>query len=323
MQRWKHAGRGPKYTLIVGILLGVASLVLNQNAYAQTQFGYPGNPATPTIPTGPTLGCTPPGASNASWVCGFNPLTAVKFTVDGHFAGTYTADSNGCVEVVITFLAGEVQINGNAPVRVRHGQNYVTILGHKTESGAKVRVGLRLPFSTPVGDNNLCVISPTGPSGPSSTLTRPTSSSFPIETTAHGFYPTTLPKAIETPLVISPNRVILVTSLLAAVLAAVLSAGALGAMWSSGGSSPPGAAGASSAGATPGEPPSGSGGSGGPSGPEPGGPSGPSGPEPAAPGGPSGPAESASGPASTTGVGRGTSAFTRPDVGTGGGGGGS
>jgi hypothetical protein len=55
--------------------------------------------------------------------------------------------------------------------------------------------------------------------------------------------------------VISPNRVILVTSLLAAVLAAVLSAGALGAMWSSGGSSPPGAAGASSAGATPGEPP--------------------------------------------------------------------
>ena len=324
MQRWTHAGRGAKYTLLVGILLGVASLVLNQNAYAQTQFGYPGNPATPSIPTGPSLGCTPSGMSNASWVCGFNPGTTVKFLVDGRVAGTATSDANGCVLVAITFLAGEVQIDGNAPVPVRHGGNYVTILGHKTESGADVTVGLRLPFSTPRGDNNACVVSSSGPPSTGTVFpTRPTSSTLPIETTAHGFSPSTLAKSIETPLVISPNRVILATSLLAAVLAAILSAGALGAMWTSGGAAGSSPVGASGAGTTPppGEPPTGPGGTGGSSGPGPGGPSGPSGPS--APSGPS-PDSVTSAPSSAPSVARGTSAFTRPDVGsTGGGGGGS
>jgi|GEM_PF-4482839 len=320
MQRWKHAGRGPKYTLLVGILLGVASLVLNQNAYAQSQFGYPGNPATPSIPTGPSLGCTPSGASNASWVCGFNPVTAVKFFVDGKYAGTATSDSNGCVLVVITFLSGNVQIDGNAPVPVRHGTNYIKILGHKTVTGGTVRVGLRLPFSTPIGNNNACVVSPTGPSGSTSFPPRPTSSTLPIETTTHGFYPTTLAKAIETPLVISPNRVILEASLLAAVLAAVLSAGALGAMWSAGGSSPSAAAGGpSGAGPPGGDPPANAGGTSGPSGPEPGGPSGPGGPAPGGPSGPSGDTASGASPAS---VPRPTTAFTRADGNPAGGGGG-
>jgi hypothetical protein len=312
MQRWKHAGRGPKYILLVGILLGVASFVLNQNAYAQVQFGYPGNPATPTIPTGPSLGCSPTGASNASYVCGFNPLSTVKFLVDGRVAGTATADSNGCVLVAITFLKGVVQIDGNAQVPVRHGENYVTILGHKSESGGDVKVGLRLPFSTPVGDSNTCVISPTGPTGPTSSLTRPTSSTFPIETTAHGYNPTTLPKSIETPLVLSPNRVILATSLLAAVLAAVLSAGAVGALWSSGGSAPASAVGVANAGASPPDQPAGGSG----------GTNGSGAPDPAGPSVPTGPPEGVSAPVRPVTVARGTSAFTRPDVGDAGGGGG-
>jgi hypothetical protein len=309
MQRWKHAGRGPKFTLIVGILLGVASLVLNQNAYAQSQFGYPGNPATPSIPTGPSLGCTPSGMSNASWVCGFNPLTTVKFLVDGRGAGAAQSDSNGCVLVVITFLAGEVQIDNNAPVPVRHGQNFVTIVGHKSESAGLTKVGLRLPFSTPVGDNNQCAATPSGPGSGTSFPTRPTSSTFPIETTAHGFYPTTLAKAIETPLIISPNRVILVTSLLAAVLAAMLSAGALGAMWSAGGSARESTGAAITAGAASpaAGPPDGTGAPG-PSAPEPGGPPGPGGAPDA--------------PSSAPSVARQTSAFSRPDASELGGGGG-
>lgn len=322
MQRWKHAGRGPKYTLVLGILLGVASIVLSQNAYAQSQFGYPGNPATPGIPTGPSLGCTPSGASNASWVCGFNPLTTVKFLVDGHLAGTATSDSNGCVLVVISFLPGEVQIDANAPVHVRHGQNFVTIVGHKTVTGGTVKVGLRLPFSTPISNNNACVVSPTGPTGPptSGTVTRPTSSTFAVRTTIHGFTPTTLAKVIETPLVISPNRVIMETSLLAAVLAAVLSAGALGAMWSSGGSAPAGAAGGAGAGTPAGAgPPSGTSGSDASGGADPGGASGPAGPS-----GPSGPSGDVSSGASTSGASRAATAFTRAQVNpTGGGGGGS
>ncbi|HUD68992.1 MAG TPA: hypothetical protein VMQ40_02015 [Acidimicrobiales bacterium] len=253
-------------------------------------------------------------------------MTTVKFLVDGRVAGTATADSNGCVLVVITFLPGEVQIDGSAPVPVRHGENYVTILGHKTESGGNVKVGLRLPFSTPRGDSNACVVSPSGPPTTGSVFpTRPTSSTLPIETTTHGFSPTTLAKSIETPLVLSPNRVILATSLLAAVLAAILSAGALGAMWTSGGAAPGGSAGASGAGTTPppGGSPAGSGGPGGPSGPEPGGPSGPGGPGgSSAPSGP--PPESAtSGPGSAPSVAPGASAFTRPDGGSIGGGGGA
>jgi hypothetical protein len=319
MQRWKHAGRGPKYTLLLGILLGVASLVLNQNAYAQSQFGYPGNPATPTIPTGPSLGCTPTGQSNESYVCGFNPLSKVTFLVDGHFAGTATSDSNGCVLVAIAFLAGAVQIdgaNGNARVHVRQGENFVTVIGHKNESGGTVKVGFRLPFSTPVGDSNTCVVSPSGPTSTTQFPTRPTSSTFPIETTIHGFFPTTLPKSIETPLSISPNRVILASSLLAAVLAAVLSAGAVGALWASGGSAEAGPGDALTAGAPPppAQQPSGPGGSNGTGGPEPPGPGGPP--------GPTVPTEPATAPATPITVGRATSAFTRPDVGTTGGGGG-
>jgi hypothetical protein len=307
MQRWKHAGRGPKYTLLVGILLGVASLVLNQNAYAQSQFGYPGNPATPSIPTGPSLGCTPAGMSNASWVCGFNPGTTVTFRVDGRVAGTATSDSNGCVLVVITFLPGKVQIDGNAPVPVRHGTNFVTVLGHKTEPAGTVRVGLRLPFSTPAGNNNTCAVTPVGPTPTSGTVfpPRPTSATFPIETTAHGFYPTTLAKVIETPLVISPNKVIAETSLLAAVLAAVLSAGALGALWASGGSA--GADGGARPGVAPasGEPPQ-TGGSGG------------------AGGGPGSPGlEGAPGAAGASSASQPPGAFTRADGGPPGGGGGS
>jgi hypothetical protein len=123
---------------------------------------------------------------------------------------------------------------------------------------------------------------------------------------------------IETPFVISPNRVIEATSLLAAVLAAVMSAGALGAMWSSGGAAAGRGVAAPSDGAAPlavGQQPV-SGGAGGSSGPGPAGPSGPGGPS--TPSAPSAPGEIAAR------VPQSTNAFTRPDVGpTGGGGGGS
>ena len=240
MQRWKHAGRGPKCTLLLGILLGVASIALYQSAYAAVPPPYPGPIALPNIGPGPFLGCNPTGTTNATWVCGFNAMSGVTFKVDGRAAGTGRALSTGCVLVTLTFSLGEVQINGNRPVPVHVGYNTLTVLGHKTTSNGTGVVGLRLRFQIPVGTNRSCVITPPT-SVPTTTPTSvPTSSStsttfrVPRITTSTHFMPTTLAKAIESPLQISPNKVILETSLLAAVLAAVLSAGALGSLWAAG-----------------------------------------------------------------------------------------
>jgi len=251
MQRWKHAGRGPKTALALAAVFAVASLALFQSAYASTP-PYPGPPGQPGIPNGPTLGCNPTGTTNETWVCGFDALSTVTFKVDGHFAGTYTADSNGCVLVVVTFLHGEVSVNGNAPVHVHPGLNYLIVEGTKTTKGVKLTVGLRLPFTTPREGTNSCSSSgppPTAPTTsfppPSSTSTfpgRPTIPTFPVVTTAHGYVPTTLAWVIKTPLQDSPNKVVLEASLIAAVLAAVLGAGALGAIWSSGEGAPGGEA---------------------------------------------------------------------------------
>ncbi len=259
MQRWKHARRGPKSALVVGILLGVASLLLYQSAYAATPPPYPGYPATPSIPNGPSLGCNPTGTDNATWVCGFNVLTKVTFKVDGRNAGSAEADSNGCVLVVVTFLAGKVSVNGNAPVPVHAGRNFLIVEGFKlTSHDVEQRVGLRLPFVIPNGTSVKCATTPptvppvtqpttqptTGPSSQGSTTTlfprRPPG--LMIYTTTTRFYPTTLAKVFETPLALSPNKVILESSLLAAVLAAVLSAGALGSIWASGEDGPVGGA---------------------------------------------------------------------------------
>jgi hypothetical protein len=231
MQRWRHAGLGPRCALVAGVLLGVASLVMYQSAYAAVPPPYPGPPGLPGIPNGPTLGCNNTGSSNATWVCGFNPLTTITFKVDGRAAGTSEAMSSGCVLVVVTFLSGEVQIDGNAPVPVKPGTNYLIVEGEKTSSSGSQLVGLRLPFQTPKGSNSVCVTTPTPPTSSVSTLPKHPTTSFPRETTTHPFYPTTLAKVLETPLVISPNKVIIESSLLAGVLAAALSAGALGAMW--------------------------------------------------------------------------------------------
>jgi hypothetical protein len=246
MQRWKHAGRGPKCTLLVGLLLGVASLVLYQSAYAATlqQKGYPGSIALPRIPTGPALGCTPTLTSHYTWVNGFDPLSDVTFTVNDHPAGSTQALSNGSVLVLLSFGSGTVQVNGNAPVRTHVGWNVLVIKGHKTTStGFPQVVGLRLKFQVPHDDARSCVTSPTtstsfgptgasGPTGITSTSLHPPK--LPRFTTSTKFMPTTLAKAIESPLQISPNKVILESSLLAAVLAAVLSAGALGSIWAAG-----------------------------------------------------------------------------------------
>jgi hypothetical protein len=248
MRRWKHAGLGPRCALIAGVLLGVASLVLYQSAYA-AEPPYPGTPALPGIPNGPTLGCNNPNSTNQTWVCGFNPLSTITFLVDGRFAGTAESYSTGCVFVVVTFLNGEVQVDGNAPVPVKAGKNYLTVEGHVTKKAGTELVGRRLPFRTPTGSGSLCVVSPITPPTSTSFSTFPphsTTTSSPIETTMHGFYPTTLAKVLETPLVISPNKVILESSLLAGVLAAVLSAGALGAMWGGADREPPGATAAGS-----------------------------------------------------------------------------
>ena len=243
MQRWKHAGRGPKSALLLGILLGMASLLLFQAAYA-AEPPYPGPPGLPGIPNGPSLGCSPTGATNSTWVCGFDALSSVSFIVNHHAAGTSVADSNGCVLVVVTFLKGEVSISGNAAVPVKAGLNFLVVQGYKTTNGIRQLVGLRLPFSTPAEGHNSCNLKPSPPvstttappsSGSTTTIPGPpTTTTFPVVTTSHPYYPTTLAKAIETPLRISPNKVILESSLLAAVLAAALSAGALGAIWAAG-----------------------------------------------------------------------------------------
>jgi hypothetical protein len=233
MQRWKHARVGPRCALLAGVLLGVASLALYQSAYA-AEPGYPGPPGLPGIPNGPSLGCNDSGTTNQTWVCGFNPLSTITFLVNGHAAGTAEATSNGCVLIVVSFLSGdEVQINANAPVKVKPGVNVLKVLGVKTSSKGTGVVGLKLSFRTPSIGTALCVTTPTTqPSIPASILpSSVATTSFPRETTIHGYYPTTLAKVLETPLVISPNKVILESSLLAGVLAAALSAGALGAMW--------------------------------------------------------------------------------------------
>ena len=247
MTRWKHAGRGSKCTLLVGLLLGVASLVLYNSAYASAlEPPYPGSPALPGIPTAPTLGCNPTGTSNETWVCGFNALSNTTFLLDGHRAGGYQADSNGCVLIVLSFSLGKVQVNGNAAVPTHAGTNYLIVKGFKSTSTGLVPIGLRIPFLVPHGNSRHCVTGPatgtttttlspvtTPTGGPGSTLPRRPKRPFPIFTTTTRFNPTTLAKTIETPLEISPNKVILETSLLAAVLAAILSAGALGSIWAS------------------------------------------------------------------------------------------
>lgn len=320
MTRWKHAGRGPKVTLLVGILLGVASLALYNSAYAATlgEPPYPGSPALPGIPNGPKLGCSPTGTASETWVCGFNALSNATFEVNGQKAGSYQADSNGCVLLVLTFSLGSVEVNGNAPVKTRAGTNYLIIKGHKTTKTGTYVVGLRVAFEVPHGNARTCVTGPgtttttssfstttsTSSSTTSTTLKRPR---FPRFTTSTRNNPTTLAKVIETPLEISPNKVILETSLLAAVLAAILSAGALGSIWSSEGDGAPsdgeipppsGDAGAAAAGGTPDAPP------------EP-----PTSPAPGGPTGTGGSGEAVAPPAS--------SAFSRTRLGPGTGGGGT
>ncbi|HEV3212705.1 MAG TPA: hypothetical protein VGZ03_04840 [Acidimicrobiales bacterium] len=242
MQRWKHAGRGPKSTLIVGILLGVASLVLYNSAYAAATGPYPGSIALPGIPNGPRLGCTPTSTAHQTWVCGFNQLSNTHFLVNGRDAGGFQADSNGCVLLTLYFSQGEVSVNNNKPVATHVGINYLIIKGHKTTATGTVVVGLRIAFQVPHGTAQRCKGRPVGPpttsttqrTGPptsSSTTTFPKRHRFPRFTTTTNSNPTTLAKVIETPLEISPNRVILMTSLLSAVLAALLSAGALGSIW--------------------------------------------------------------------------------------------
>jgi hypothetical protein len=273
MTRWRHAGRGPKCTLLVGILLGVASLALYNSAYAATlEPPYPGSTALPGITNGPTLGCNPTGTSNETWVCGFNATSTTHFFVNGRSAGTYEADSNGCVLIVLSFSHGKVSINGNRAVRTRAGTNYMIIKGVKTNDSGSATVGVRFAFEVPHGSSRVCVTSPatttttrgsTGPPSSSVTtsthLTRPSLQKF---TTTTRYNPTTLAKVIETPLEISPNRVILESSLLAAVLAAILSAGALGSIWASeadpaaaGGSGPSGGEGPAGGGEAPPPPP--------------------------------------------------------------------
>ena len=235
MQRWKHAGRGPKCTLIVGILLGVSSLVLYNSAYAAALASppYPGSIALPGIASGPKLGCTPTGTTKQTWVCGFDALTSTTFTVNGRAAGGYQADSNGCVLITLSFSLGEVSVNNNAPVPTHVGTNYLVIKGHKTTSSGTYVVGLRVSFLVPQGTAQQCVTSPatTSFSGATTTSIKRPKRPFPLFTTSTRFMPTTLAKVIETPLEISPNKVILETSLMAAVLAAILSAGALGSIW--------------------------------------------------------------------------------------------
>jgi hypothetical protein len=227
-------------------------------------------------------------------VCGFNALSTVTFKVNGHDAGTAQADSNGCVQVVVSFYRGKVSVNANAPIKVHAGLNFLIVEGHKTSGGVTQVVGLKLPFSTPPPGHRVCPAQRPQPTVPTSLQTPPptggaptsipgrlTTTTFPVRTTIHGYYPTTLAKALETPLEISPNKVILESSLLAAVLAAVLSAGALGAIWSAGegeaGAAAVGAGAGAAAGAGEGETPGEPGGSGAPPPPPPPGPAAPAG----------------------------------------------
>ena len=322
MQRWKHAGRGPKCALLVGLLLGVASLVLYQSAYAATlqQPGYPGSIALPGTSNGPPLGCTPTGTSNQTWACGFNANSQVSFTVNGVAAGKASVQSTGCILVILTFSPGEVSVNFNTPVATHVGWNAIVVQGHKTTNGATATIGVRFRFQVPHGNSQSCVVTPVGPTTPTTKPTGTTGTTgstpttlhrpgFPLFTTSTRYLPTTLAKAIESPLQISPNKVILETSLLAAVLAAVLSAGALGSLWAAGARDVPAAA---AAGAAAGGDDAGDGDTPPPAPPPPAPPSAPS--APSAPGGGAG--------AGAPTVTRGTNAFSRPRPTTPSGGGG-
>jgi hypothetical protein len=314
MQRWKHAGRGPKCTLIVGILLGVASLVLYNAAYAAAEPPYPGSPALPGIPNGPKIGCLPTGSSKETWVCNFNVRSHTTFTVNGRAAGGYQADTNGCVLITLSFSGGTVSVNGNAPVPIREGTNYLIIKGHKTTTTGTYVIGLRMAFTIPHGNAKTCVISPPTTSTTSVSSTTSTARPrFPRFTTSTRFQPTTLAKVLETPLEISPNKVILESSLMAAVLAAMLSAGALGSIWNAEGSAATSAAmvGAAGAASSTGEgsgppgpddgggPPAPDGGGGPPAPDDGGGPPAPQGGEGATGGGPDGPPEPSAPPPTT------------------------
>lgn len=243
MHRWRTAGLGPRLSLVAGALLGLLSLSLHEVALAGQAKGYPGPPAGYNITPGPPLGCTPIGATNQTWAHGFNALSTVTFKVDGRLAGASEADSNGEVLIVISFLPGHVQVNDNSPVRDRRGVNYLIAEGKRDDRGVERTVGLRFKFETPTGTRNVCVTKPVvpPPTLPPTTLP-PTVTTLPrrphhrppVETTLHGFYPTTLAEVLRRPLAISPNRVIEETSLLAAVLAAALCAGALGTLFTGG-----------------------------------------------------------------------------------------
>lgn len=233
MQRRKHAGLGPRCALLAGVVLVGASILLYQQAYA-TAPGYPGSIALPGIPPGPPLGCNNPSSDNSSWVSGFDILSTVHFRVDGKAAGTAIADADGAVIFLLAFEPGSVQVNTNPPVADRPGENTLTVVGTRTVKGRAETVGVVRHFTTPSTPNGRCTTTTTVPV--STPTTPPTSSKSTTTllrtvTTRHPFYPTTLAKVTETPLVISPNKVIMETSLIAGVLGAALSVGALGALW--------------------------------------------------------------------------------------------
>ena len=139
MQRWKFAGWGPRLGLVAGVVMAVLSFSLYQFAYAAAP-PYPGHPGTPGIPNGPSLACNDDNTSNQTWVGGFNDLSTATFKVDGRFAGTSQADSNGSVFVLITFLNGVVSIDGNSEVPDRAGVNYLIVEGKRTIRGTPVTV---------------------------------------------------------------------------------------------------------------------------------------------------------------------------------------
>ncbi len=235
MQRRRHRGLGPRYALVAGIVLGGLSVLLYQQAYASNP--YPGPIALPGIPPGPPLGCNNPNTSNYSWLPGFDVLSTVHFRVDGRPAGTALATSEGAVVFLLTFEPGTVAVNGNPPVADHPGDNTLTVFGTRTVKGRAETVGIVRHFTTPTTPGGRCAPTTTIPPSSSSTSSTSlrTTTSLRTVTTHHRFYPTTLAKVTETPLVISPNKVIMETSLIAGVLGAALSVGALGAMWSGNG----------------------------------------------------------------------------------------
>ena len=203
---------------------------------------YPGSPALPGIPNGPDARLQPDRHDDQTWVCGFNALSTHVLRGErrqgGHLPGGLERLRPRRSSRSARRGAGQRQRagphSGRDELPDRQGaqdDERAAPASSACASRSRCRTATPGPASPACRDDDHPPISTTSSTSSTATPTTLSGHGSPEFTTSTRYYPTTLAKAIETPLEISPNKVILESSLLAAVLAAVLSAGALGSIW--------------------------------------------------------------------------------------------